>query len=339
MTHDIKDTDAYIVGIARTPVGSLGGSLASFSATKLGSIALDGALKRSKIPAAEVEEIYLGNVMSANLGQNPARQVALGVGCLENKVLATTINKVCASGMKAIALAAQDIQLGYVDVAVAVGAESMSNVPYYLPTARFGSKFGDQTVVDGLVKDGLTDVYNQKAMGYAAEACAVKHDVTREDQDKFAVSSYERAIAATKSGKFADEIVTVEVPVGRGKPPKVVESDDEISRFFPEKFPQLRPAFPDSEGKGTVTAANASKLSDGAAAVVVVSGRRLKKLIEEASIDIQTHGVFRILSSAEAEKAPIEFTTAPEAAVRKALTRANNPSVDFYEFNEAFSVV
>ncbi|KAJ1914419.1 erg10, acetyl-CoA C-acetyltransferase [Mycoemilia scoparia] len=340
MSLEINPTDAYIVGTARTPVGSLGGSLASYSATKLGSIALKAALARAKVEPSDVEEIYLGNVMSANLGQNPARQVALGAGCTEEKVVGTTVNKVCASGLKAISLAAQSIKLGENDVVVAVGAESMSNVPYYMPSARFGSKYGNQTLVDGLVRDGLTDAYDEKAMGYAAEACSQKHEVTREQQDEFAISSYRRAIEARDSGKFDNEIVGIEVFAGRGKPPKVVKSDDELSRFLPEKFPTLRPSFPDAEGKGTVTPGNASSLSDGAAAVVIVSGRHLQKLIASKTIeDVKAHGIYKILSSADGEKKPIEFTTAPEVAIRKALERANNPKVDFYEFNEAFSVV
>ncbi|KAJ2242960.1 erg10, acetyl-CoA C-acetyltransferase, partial [Coemansia sp. RSA 455] len=206
----LNPTDAYIIGAVRTPVGAFGGALSKLTAVQLGSIALKGALEKSKLPAEEVEEIYFGNVMSANLGQNPARQVALGAGCLPNKVVGTTVNKVCASGMKAVTLAAQSIRLGEVQAAVAVGAESMSNVPYYMPSARFGAKFGAQSVVDGLENDGLLDAYSKTAMGYAAESTADEFGVSRDDQDDFAIASYQKAIDAAAAGKFDDEIVAVE---------------------------------------------------------------------------------------------------------------------------------
>ncbi|KAJ1800246.1 erg10, acetyl-CoA C-acetyltransferase, partial [Coemansia sp. RSA 2598] len=202
---------AYIVGAARTAVGAFGGSMSKFTAVQLGTMALKGALEKSKVPAEDVEEIYFGNVMGANLGQNPARQVALGAGCDKSKVVGTSVNKVCALGMKAVTLAAQSIRLGEAHVAVAVGAESMSNVPYYIPSARFGAKFGAQKIVDGIEADGLLDAYNQTAMGYAAESTALEFNVSREDQDEFAIASYQKAIDATSAGKFANEIVPVEV--------------------------------------------------------------------------------------------------------------------------------
>ncbi|KAJ1906283.1 erg10, acetyl-CoA C-acetyltransferase [Coemansia sp. IMI 209127] len=341
---------AYIVGTARTPVGAFGGALSKFSAIQLGSLALKGALERSKVSAEDVEEIYFGNVMSANLGQNPARQVALGAGCAEGKVIGTTVNKVCASGMKAVVLAAQSIRLGEVDVAVAVGSESMSNVPYYIPTARFGAKFGTQKIVDGLENDGLLDAYNQTAMGYAAESTAEEYGVSREDQDEFAVASYQKAIDAAAAGKFDDEIIPVEVPQGRGKPVLVLKSDEEPSKFNADKLRKLRPAFPSAEGSGTVTAGNASSLSDGAAALVLVSGARLQQMIDNGSINTSSHKIFQILASADAEQRPERFTTSPAPAIKKALSRATSGKsdkegasirdfVDYMELNEAFSVV
>ncbi|KAJ1864530.1 erg10, acetyl-CoA C-acetyltransferase [Coemansia sp. RSA 2703] len=346
----IAPTDAYIVGAARTPVGTFGGSMAKFTATQLGSIALKGALEKSKVSAEDVEEIYFGNVMSANLGQNPARQVALGAGCDKNKVVGTTVNKVCASGMKAVTLAAQSIRLGEVHVAVAVGAESMSNVPYYIPSARFGAKFGAQKIVDGLETDGLLDAYNQTAMGYAAESTAAEFTSSREEQDEFAIASYQKAIDATASGKFANEIVATEVPQGRGKPALVITSDEEPAKFNADKLRKLRPAFPAADGSGSVTAGNASALSDGGAALVIVSGARLQQLIDAGTIDISTHNVFRVAASGEAEQIPERFTTSPAPAIRKALSRATagesdkegasiRDFVDYVELNEAFSVV
>ncbi|ORX70081.1 acetyl-CoA c-acetyltransferase, cytosolic enzyme [Linderina pennispora] len=346
----INSTDAFIVGGARTPVGAFGGTLAKLSAVQLGVVALKGALAKSGVAASEVEEIYLGNVMSANLGQNPARQVALGAGCDASKVVGTTVNKVCASGMKAVTLAAQSIRLGDAHVAVAVGAESMSNVPYYMPSARFGGKFGAQSLVDGLETDGLLDAYNHKAMGYAAESTAAEYQATREDQDDFAVASYQKAIEAAATGRFANEIVAVEVPQGRGRPPVQVTADEEPAKFNAEKLRKLRAAFPGPDGSGSVTAGNASSLSDGAAALVVVSGVYLQKLVDSGAVDLAVQPVFRVAASGEAEQAPERFTTSPAPAVRKALAKATagasdkegaKPAdfLDFVEFNEAFSVV
>ncbi|KAJ1734263.1 erg10, acetyl-CoA C-acetyltransferase [Coemansia biformis] len=342
--------DAYIVGAARTAVGAFGGALSKLSAIQLGSLALKGALEKSTVGAADVEEIYFGNVMSANLGQNPARQVALGAGCVQDKVVGTTVNKVCASGMKAVALAAQSIRLGDAHVAVAVGAESMSNVPYYIPAARFGAKFGAQKIVDGLESDGLLDAYAQTAMGYAAEATAEEFGITRDDQDAFAIASYQKAAAAAADGKFADEIVPVEVPQGRGKPALVVDADEEPAKFNADKLRKLRPAFPSPGGAGTVTAGNASSLSDGAAALVLVSGARLQQLVDAGKIDLSAHSVFRVLASGEAEQRPERFTTSPAPAIKKALSKATagesdkdgaalHSFVDYVELNEAFSVV
>ncbi|KAI8320479.1 thiolase [Martensiomyces pterosporus] len=346
----INSTDAYIVGAVRTPVGTFGGALAKLSAIQLGSLALKGALEKSKIAAEDVEQIYFGNVMSANLGQNPARQVALGAGCLKTKVVGTTVNKVCASGMKAITLGAQSIRLGEADVVVAVGAESMSNVPYYIPSARFGAKFGSQKIVDGVENDGLLDAYDKTAMGYAAESTAAEFEVSRADQDDFAIASYQRAIDATAAGKFDGEIIPVEVPQGRGKPALQLKSDEEPTKFNAAKLRTLRPSFPSSNGTGSVTAGNASALSDGAAALVIVSGARLQKLIDAGAIDIASHSVFRIAASGEAEQSPERFTTSPAPAIRQALSRATNGEsdkegaavsdfVDYIELNEAFSVV
>ncbi|KAJ2006392.1 erg10, acetyl-CoA C-acetyltransferase [Coemansia thaxteri] len=346
----LNASDAYIIGAARTPVGTFGGALAKFTAVQLGSIALKGALEKSRVHAEEVEEIYFGNVLSANLGQNPARQVALGAGCLASKVVGTTVNKVCASGMKAVTLAAQSIRLGEAEVVVAVGAESMSNVPYYLPSARFGAKFGAQKMVDGLENDGLLDAYNQKVMGFAAESTAEEFGVSRKEQDDFAIASYQKAIDATAAGKFDEEIIPVEVFQGRGKPALVVKADEEPAKLNADKLRTLRPGFPLADGSGSVTAGNASSLSDGAAALVLVSGARLQRLIDAGSIDAKLHGIFRVQASGEAEQSPERFTTSPAPAVKAALSRATGGEsdkdaasvrdfVDYMELNEAFAVV
>ncbi|KAJ2162747.1 erg10, acetyl-CoA C-acetyltransferase [Coemansia sp. RSA 552] len=326
----LNASDAYIVGAARTPVGNFGGLLAKFSAVQLGSLALKGALEKSKVPAEDVEEIYFGNVMSANLGQNPARQVALGAGCAQDKIVGTTVNKA--------------------QVAVAVGAESMSNVPYYIPAARFGAKFGAQKIVDGLENDGLLDAYSQTAMGFAAESTAAEFGVSREDQDEFAIASYQKAIDAAAAGRFAEEIVPVEVPQGRGKPALTVSVDEEPTKFNPDKLRKLRPAFPSAEGVGTVTAGNASSLSDGGAAVVLVSGARLQQLVDAGEVDVTQGNIFRVVAAGDAEQSPERFTTSPAPAIKKALSRATGGEsdkaganlrdfVDYVELNEAFSVV
>jgi len=309
-------------------MGSFGGAFSSLSAAQLGSIAIKGALENANVEAANVEEVYFGNVCSANLGQAPARQAALGAG-IGNNVPCTTVNKVCSSGMKSVMLAAQSIMLGYSDIQVAGGMESMSNIPYYLPKARWGSKYGHGQIIDGLQKDGLTDVYNQQAMGTSADATAVKYDISREQQDEFAIQSYKRAAAATENGKFKDEIIPVNVPQRRGDD-LIIAEDEEYKNVRFEKIPSLRPAF----GKeGTATAANSSTINDGASALILAS--------EEAVQKYGLNPIAEILSFADAAHEPEWFTTAPTLAAPKALKRANlsKEDVDFYEVNEAFSVV
>ncbi|XP_066387825.1 acetyl-CoA acetyltransferase 2-like isoform X1 [Miscanthus floridulus] len=253
----IAPRDVCVVGVARTPMGGFLGALSSLPATKLGSIAIQAALERANVDPALVQEVYFGNVLSANLGQAPARQAALGAG-IPNSVVCTTVNKVCASGMKATMFAVQSIQLGINDIVVAGGMESMSNAPKYIAEARKGSRFGHDTLVDAMLKDGLWDVYNDCAMGMCAELCADNHALTREDQDAFAIQSNERGIAARDSGAFTWEIVPVQVPVGRGKPPTLIDKDESLDKFDPVKLKKLRPSF--KENGGTVTAGNASSI-------------------------------------------------------------------------------
>ncbi|KAF8933430.1 Thiolase, N-terminal domain-containing protein [Dissophora ornata] len=326
----MTNNTVYIAAVARTPIGSFNGSLASFSATELGSLAVKGALKKVDIKPEQVEEIYFGNVLSAGLGQNPARQVAIGAG-LPNTIVSTTVNKVCASSMKAVMLAAQTIQTGQADIVIAAGGESMSNVPYYLPKMRFGAKYGHQEVIDGVQKDGLTDVYNNYAMGVAADETAEEHQISREEQDDYAINSYKRAQAATEAGLFKDEIVPVVIPGARGKPDTVVSTDDEVKNLNEAKLRAMRPAF--KSNGGTVTAPNSSPISDGAVAIVLISGEKAREL------NIPVLALIR--GSADAEQDPSRFTTAPSLAVPKALKRAGLTAeqVDFYELNEAFSVV
>jgi len=325
----LKPRDVCIVGVARTPLGGLSGSLSTLPATKLGSIAIVAALKRAGVESGMVQEVFFGNVLSANLGQAPARQAALGAG-IPNSVVCTTINKVCASGMKATTLAAQSIQLGNNDIVVAGGMESMSNAPYYLPDARKGYRLGHGTLVDGLMKDGLWDVYNDFGMGVCAELCADNHIISREEQDNHAVQSFERGINAQNSGAFAWEIVPVEVSGGRGKPSTVVDKDEAFGKFDAAKLRKLRPAF--KEG-GSVTAGNASTISDGAAALVLVSG--------EKALELGLEVIAKITGYADAAQAPELFTTAPSLAIPKAISRAGLEAsqIDYYEINEAFSVV
>lgn len=262
--------EVYIVSAVRTPIGSFGGMFANVSATQLGAAAIKGALERAGIAADAVEEVFMGNVVSANLGQAPARQAAIFAG-IPNSVPCTTINKVCSSGAKAIMLAAQSIMLGQRDVMVAGGMENMSAIPFYVPKARFGHKFGNTSMIDGLVKDGLTDVYNQQAMGICADATAEKFNISREQQDEYAVNSYKYAAAATANGHFKDEIVAVSVPQRRGDA-LVITEDEEYKKVKFEKIAGLRPAFTKT---GTVTAANASTINDGASALVLVSEEKL----------------------------------------------------------------
>ncbi|WP_259404284.1 acetyl-CoA C-acyltransferase [Hymenobacter sp. HSC-4F20] len=319
--------EVVIVAAVRTPIGSFGGSLASLSATELGAIALKGALEKAGIDGKEVDQVIMGNVISANLGQAPARQAAKKAG-LPDTVECTTVNKVCASGTKAIMFGAQAIMLGQSEVVLAGGMESMSNVPYYLDKARFGAKYGHGQMIDGLMKDGLWDPYHDFAMGVAADRTATHYGITREEQDAFAQQSYERSAAAAQAGKKKDEIVPVTITV-RGKE-TVISDDEEYTKADFTKFASLKPAF----GKeGTVTAANASTLNDGAAAVLLMS--------REKAEELGVKPLAKIRGFADAEQAPEWFTTSPALAIPKALKHAGLEAkdVDFYEINEAFSVV
>ncbi|NBB30760.1 acetyl-CoA C-acyltransferase [Cellulophaga sp. BC115SP] len=319
--------EVYIVSAVRTPIGSFGGALSSLSATDLGSIAIKGAVERAGIKPELVEEVLMGNVISANLGQAPARIAALKAG-LPHETRCTTINKVCASGAKAIIFAAQSIMLGMADVIVAGGMESMSNAPYYVPRARFGYKYGSSTLVDGLEKDGLSDAYDDCAMGIFADKTARKYGITREDQDDFAIESYRRSAEATQKGYFADEIIPVEVQTRKGV--VTISEDEEYKNVNFEKIPNLKPAF---EKKGTVTAANASTLNDGAAALVLMSKKKAEKL--------KLTPLAKIIGFADAEQEPAWFTTTPTVAVPKAIRMAGliKEEVDLFEVNEAFAVV
>src|SRR6476469_5872158 len=318
----------YIVSAVRTPIGSFGGSLKDFSATQLGALAIKYAVEKAGLKPEQIQEVLMGCVLQANLGQAPARQASMLAG-LPNNVVATTVNKVCASGMKAIAIAAQSIMLGDADIIVAGGMESMSNVPYYSPKLRWGNKYGDVVLVDGLAKDGLTDVYNNYAMGNAAELCAKECNISRGAQDEFAIESYTRSQKAWESGKFDEEIVAVEIPQRKGAPLKVARDEEPYNVKF-EKVPELKPAF---EKEGTVTAANASTMNDGAAAVVLMSTTKADEL------GIKPLAIIR--SYADAEQAPEWFTTTPSLAVPKAVAKAGlqMSEIDFVELNEAFSVV
>ncbi|QKG57028.1 acetyl-CoA C-acyltransferase [Hymenobacter sp. BRD128] len=319
--------EVVIVAAVRTPIGSFGGALASLSATELGAIALKGALDKAGVAPELVEQVIMGNVISANLGQAPARQAAKKAG-LPDTVECTTVNKVCASGSKAIMYAAQAIMLGQAEVILAGGMESMSNVPYYLDKARFGAKYGNGQMIDGLVRDGLWDPYHDYAMGNAADATAQHYGITREEQDAFARQSYERSAAAAQAGKKKEELVPVTITV-RGKE-TVVSDDEEYTKVQFEKMASLKPAF---TKEGTVTAANASTLNDGAAAVLLMS--------REKADALGIKPLARIRGFADAEQAPEWFTTTPSLAIPKALKNAGLEAkdVDFYEINEAFSVV
>lgn len=320
----------YIVSAVRTPVGMFQGSLASLSAIQLGSHAVKVAVERAGIKPADVQEVFIGNVLSANLGQNPARQCAIGAGLPESTV-ATTVNKVCASSIKALIIGAQTIITGNADIVVAGGTESMSNVPHYLPNMRTGAKFGDQTLVDGVLKDGLTDAYKKEHMGLQGEECADDHGFTREHQDDYCIRSYKKAQAAQEAGWFAEEIAPIQVSGGRGKPMITIDKDDEPKNFNESKTRTLRPSFKPTNG--TVTAANASPLSDGAAALVLVSESALKAH--------NLKPIAKILGWGDAEQNPSKFTTAPALAIPKALQHAkvDQSAVDAFEINEAFSVV
>ncbi|HIA06527.1 MAG TPA: acetyl-CoA C-acyltransferase [Flavobacteriales bacterium] len=320
--------EVVIVSAVRTPIGSFGGVLSPLSATQLGATAIKGALAKAGMDASEVQEVFMGNVLQAGIGQAPARQASIYAG-LGDQVPCTTVNKVCASGMKSIMLGAQSIALGQNAVVVAGGMESMSNVPYYLSKARTGYRLGDGKIQDGLVHDGLTDVYNEYHMGNAAELCAKECNISREEQDAFAIESYERSARAWSEGKFNDEIVPVEVPQRRGDPVTVSE-DEEYKNSDLKKIPQLKPVF---QKEGTVTAANASTLNDGAAALVLMSREKAEALGCTVLATIRGY--------ADTAKAPEWFTTAPSDALPKAVERAGIAmnDVDYFELNEAFSVV
>ncbi|XP_024022130.1 acetyl-CoA acetyltransferase, cytosolic 1 [Morus notabilis] len=328
-SSSIKPRDVCIVGVARTPIGGFLGSLSSLSATQLGSVAIKAALRRAGVEPSLVQEVFFGNVLSANLGQAPARQAALGAG-IPNSGICTTINKVCSSGMKAIMIASQSIELGTNDIVVAGGMESMSNTPKYLTDVRNGSRLGHDTIVDGMVKDGLWDVYNDFGMGVCGELCADQYKISREEQDAYAIRSFERGVSAQKNGHFAWEITPVEVPGGRGKPSTVVDKDESLEKFDAAKLRKLRPSF---KKGGTVTAGNASIISDGAAAFVLVSG--------EKALQLSLQVIAKIKGFADAAQAPELFTTAPALAIPKAISNAGLKAsqIDYYEINEAFSVV
>ena len=320
--------EVYIVAALRTPIGSFGGSLSSLSATQLGGIVIKGALEKTGLSKDLVDEVMMGSVLQAGLGQAPARQAAKLAG-LPDKVICTTINKVCASGMKAIALAAQNIILGEADIIIAGGMESMSNVPFYNNALRWGHKYGDSIMQDGLAKDGLLDVYDKVAMGNFADNCAIKYNISREAQDAFAVASYTKAQQAISQGWFKEEIIPVEIAQKKGAS-IIIDKDEEPFKVNFEKLPHLNPAF---TKEGSVTAANASTMNDGAAAVVLMNPSKAKKL------GIQPLAIIK--SFADAEQDPKWFTTSPALALPKALEKANLKTcdIDFFEFNEAFSVV
>ena len=319
--------EVYIISAVRTPIGSFMGGLSSISATSLGSTAIKGALEKGNVEATLIDEVFMGNVLQAGVGQAPARQAALGAG-LGMNVPCTTINKVCASGMKSIMLAAQSIMTGDNHVVVAGGMESMSQTPHYL-AGRTGNKFGNISMLDGITKDGLLDVYSNVPMGNCAELCAEKYEITREDQDNFAITSYKRAAQAWEDGKFSNEVVPVAVPQRKGDP-ILMAKDEEYSNVFLDKIPGLRPAF---NKEGTITAANASTLNDGASALVLAS----KEAVEKNG----WKPIGKIISFADAAQAPEWFTTAPSLAIPKALAKVNMDitDVDFWELNQAFSVV
>ena len=323
----MKTKEVVIVSVARTPIGSFMGSLSKISAPKLGAIAIKGALDKINLNPELIDEVFMGNVVSAGVGQAPARQAAIFAG-IPDTVPCTTINKVCSSGMKSVMLAAQSISLGDTEIVVAGGMENMSLIPHYLH-GRQGTKFGPTTLEDGMQKDGLVDVYEKVAMGVCADACATKYGFSREDQDAYAIQSYQRSSEAWKSGKFSDEIIPVEIPQRRGAPVLMTE-DEEYKNVKMEKIPSLRAAF---SKEGTVTAANASTINDGGAALILMSA--------EKALELKLTPIAKIKSYADAAHEPEWFTTAPSKAIPKALSKANITidDVDYFELNEAFSVV
>lgn len=320
--------NVVIVAAKRTPIGAFGGSLSNFTAPELGAAAIFEVVKAAGISPNQVQEVVMGNVLTAGVGQAPARQAAIKAGLL-NTTPSTTINKVCASGMKAIMIATDQIRLGEADIIVAGGMESMTNVPYYLPKQRYGSKYGHVQTEDGILKDGLWDVYNDYAMGNAAELCADECNISRQEQDDYAIESYKRAIKASDEGYFEQELIRMKIKDRKGNI-EMFEKDEELDRVRFDKIPSLRPVF---LKEGTVTAANASSINDGAAAVLLMS--------EEKATELGLKPIARILSHASAAKAPEWFTTAPADAIPLALKRANlsKDEVDLFEINEAFSVV
>lgn len=320
--------EVYVISAVRTPMGSFGGTLKDFTATQLGAVAIKGALEKAGIGPEQVNDVLMGCVIQANLGQAPARQAAKFAG-LPNEVNCTTVNKVCASGMKAIAQATQSILLGDADIVVAGGMESMSNVPFYSDKLRWGNKYGNVQFIDGLAKDGLTDVYDGKAMGNAAELCASTCGVSREEQDAFAIESYKRSQAAVTGGKFENEIVPVAIPQKKGDPVLFAKDEEPFNVKF-DKIPELKGAFIKD---GTVTAANASTMNDGAAALVLMS--------KEKADELGLKPIAKILAYADAEQAPEWFTTTPSVAVPKAVAKAGltMEDIQYWELNEAFSVV
>lgn len=319
--------EVYIISAVRTPMGSFLGAFTSIPATQLGATAIKGAVEKSNVPVDAIDEVFMGNVLQAGVGQAPARQAALGAGLNQN-VPCTTVNKVCASGMKSIMLGAQTILAGDNHVVVVGGMENMSQTPHYVD-GRNGTKFGNITMLDGITKDGLLDVYNKVPMGNCAELCAKEHEITREDQDNFAITSYTRASEAWKAGRFENEIVPVSVPQRKGDP-ILVSEDEEYKNVFLDKIPGLKPAF---DKDGTITAANASTLNDGASALVLASAEAVEKY--------GLKPIAKIVSYADAAQAPEWFTTAPSLAVPKALEKAGlkTSDVDYWELNQAFSVV
>jgi acetyl-CoA C-acetyltransferase len=320
--------EVFIVAAVRTPIGSFGGCLKSLSATQLGAIAIKGAIEKVNLNPALIDEVIMGSVIQAGLGQAPARQASKGAG-LPDEVIATTVNKVCASGMKAIAMATQSILLGDAAIVIAGGMESMSNVPFYNTTQRWGNKYGDISMQDGLAKDGLVDVYDQVAMGNFADLCAKENNISRADQDAFAISSYQKSQAAIEKGLFESEIVSVSIPQRKGDAIVITKDEEPFNVKF-DKVAQLNPAF---NKEGTVTAANASTMNDGAAALILMSGEKVKEL--------GLKPLAKIVSYSDAEQDPKWFTTSPALAIPKALAKGNltKEQIDFFEFNEAFSVV
>lgn len=320
--------EVYIISAVRTPIGSFGGSLSGFTAVELGSKAIKGALDKAGVSPDQVNEVFMGNVISSGLGQAPARQAAIGAG-LGYNVPCTTVNKVCASGMKSVMFGAQSIMLGINEVVVAGGMESMSNVPYYIPKARFGYKYGHGQMLDGLMHDGLWEAYHGFPMGSCADNTAKEMNISREAQDEYAINSYKRAAAATEAGKFKDEIIPVEIPQRKGDP-IIMSEDEEYKNVSFDKIPALRPVF---NKDGTVTAANASTINDGSSALVLVS----KKKLDELGVK----PLAKIIGFADAAQEPLWFTTAPSEAIPRAIKHAGLTAndVDFYEINEAFAVV